>query len=154
MSQEQYEKLPMSDAHRLDFLNKQKAELLDQLAQSKRENGRRDPTVKEIERLLKQIESRIDAITNPKSKSRGKDSLLNFESLGFDYLVVDEAHAYKNGFVSTKMGDVSGVNTRESGRAGDMQMKCDYFNSEFGNGHILYATGTPYATPSQQLQTA
>lgn len=93
MSQEQYEKLPMSDAHRLDFLNKQKAELLDQLAQSKRENGRRDPTVKEIERLLKQIESRIDAITNPKSKSRGKDSLLNFESLGFDYLVVDEAHA-------------------------------------------------------------
>ena len=146
MSQEQYEKLPMSDAHRLDFLNKQKAELLDQLAQSKRENGRRDPTVKEIERLLKQIESRIDAITNPKSKSRGKDSLLNFESLGFDYLVVDEAHAYKNGFVSTKMGDVSGVNTRESGRAGDMQMKCDYFNSEFGNGHILYATGTPIIT--------
>nr|WP_303789391.1 YodL domain-containing protein [Ruminococcus flavefaciens] len=151
MSQEQYEKLPMSDAHRLDFLNKQKAELLDQLAQSKRENGRRDPTVKEIERLLKQIESRIDAITNPKSKSRGKDSLLNFESLGFDYLVVDEAHAYKNGFVSTKMGDVSGVNTRESGRAGDMQMKCDYFNSEFGNGHILYATGTPVSNSMTEL---
>ena len=151
MSQEQYEKLPMSAEHRLEFLNKQKAELLDQLSQSKRENGRRDPTVKEIERAIKAIEVRIEAITNPKSKSRGKDSLLNFESLGFDYLVVDEAHAYKNGFVSTKMGDVSGVNTRESGRAGDMQMKCDYFNSELGNGHILFATGTPVSNSMTEL---
>nr|WP_295068687.1 YodL domain-containing protein [Ruminococcus sp.] len=151
MSQEQYEKLPMSPQHQLEFLNKQKAELLDQLTQSKRENGRRDPTVKELEAAIKRIEARIDAIANPKSKSRGKDSLLNFESLGFDYLVVDEAHAYKNGFVSTKMGDVSGVNTRESGRAGDMQMKCDYFNSELGNGHILFATGTPVSNSMTEL---
>ncbi len=151
MSQEQFEKLPMSAEHRLEFLNKQKAELLDQLTQNKRENGRRDPTVKEIERALKIIETRIEAILNPKSKSRGKDSLLDFESLGFDYLVVDEAHAYKNGFVSTKMGDVSGVNTKESGRAGDMQMKCDYFNSELGNGHILFATGTPVSNSMSEL---
>ena len=147
MSQEQYEKLPMSAQHQYEFLSKQKAELLDQLEQNKRESGRRDPTVKEIEITIKKLEARIEAITNPKSKSRGKDNLLDFESLGFDYLVVDEAHAYKNGFVTTKMGDVSGVNTRESGRAGDMQMKCDYFNSEFGNGHILFATGTPIAAP-------
>ncbi|WP_207647497.1 YodL domain-containing protein [Ruminococcus sp. XPD3002] len=151
MSQEQYEKLPMSPKHQLEFLNKQKAELLDQLTQSKRENGRRDPTVKELEAAIKRIEARIDVIANPKSKSRAKDSLLNFESLGFDYLVVDEAHAYKNGFVSTKMGDVSGVNTRESGRAGDMQMKCDYFNSELGNGHILFATGTPVSNSMTEL---
>ncbi len=149
MSQEQYEKLPMSAQHQLEFLNKQCAEMQDQLVQCKRNSGRKDPTVKELEQAIKKIQNRIDSITNPKSKSRGKDSLLNFESLGFDYLVVDEAHSYKNGYVMTKMGDVSGVNTRESGRAGDMQMKCDYFNSEFGNGHILFATGTPYASPYQ-----
>ena len=146
MSQEQFEKLPMSEQHQLDFLYKQIAEMQDQLAQNKRESGRRDPSVKELEAAIKRTQNRIDNILNPKSKSRGKDSLLNFESLGFDYLVVDEAHAYKNGFVMTKMGDVSGVNTRESGRAGDMQMKCDYLNSEFGNGHILFATGTPIIT--------
>lgn len=155
MSQEQFEKLPMSAEHQLEYqleyLNKQKAELFDQLLQSKHDNGRRDPTVKEIESAIKKTESRIETIMNPKSKSRGKDSLLNFESLGFDYLVVDEAHAYKNGFVSTKMGDVSGVNTRESGRAGDMQMKCDYFNSELGNGHILFCTGTPVSNSMTEL---
>lgn len=151
MSQEQYEKLPLSAQHQYEFLSKQKAELLDQLEQNKRESGRRDPTVKEIEITIKKLEARIEAITNPKSKSRGKDNFLDFESLGFDYLVVDEAHAYKNGFVTTKMGDVSGVNTRESGRAGDMQMKCDYFNSEFGNGHILFATGTPVSNSMTEL---
>ena len=154
MSQEQFEKLPMSEQHQLDFLYKQIAEMQDQLAQNKRESGRRDPSVKELEAAIKRTQNRIDNILNPKSKSRGKDSLLNFESLGFDYLVVDEAHAYKNGFVMTKMGDVSGVNTRESGRAGDMQMKCDYLNSEFGNGHILFATGTPVATLHQFKETA
>ena len=154
MSQEQFEKLPMSEQHQLDFLYKQIAEMQDQLAQNKRESGRRDPSVKELEAAIKRTQNRIDNILNPKSKSRGKDSLLNFESLGFDYLVVDEAHAYKNGFVMTKMGDVSGVNTRESGRAGDMQMKCDYLNSEFGNGHILFATGTPIAALHHILKTA
>ena len=79
---------------------------------------------------------------------------MNFETLGFDYLVVDEAHNYKNGFVTTKMSNVSGVTTKASGIAQDMQMKCDYFNQQYGDGHILFATGTPYATPSQQLQTA
>ena len=46
----------MSPQHQLEFLNKQKAELLDQLAQNKRESGRRDPTVKEIEAAIKRIE--------------------------------------------------------------------------------------------------
>lgn len=151
MSQEQFEKLPMSARHQLEFLTKQCAEMQDQLTQCKRDTGRRDPTVKELEQAIKKIQNRIENIANPKSKSRGKDTLLSFEALGFDYLVVDEAHAYKNGFVMTKMGDVSGVNTRESGRSGDMQMKCDYFNSEFGNGHILFATGTPVSNSMTEL---
>ena len=42
----------------------------------------------------------------------------------------------------TKMTNVAGVTTADSGRAADMQMKCDYFNEQMGNGHILMATGT------------
>lgn len=152
MSQEQFEKLPMSPEHQLEFLERRKAELLEHLEAKKLESrGRRDYSVKEIEALLKSLEVKIEAILNPTSKQKGKDTLLNFEALGFDYLVVDEAHAYKNGSVLTKMGDVSGVSTRESGRSADMQMKCDYFNSEFGNGHILFATGTPVSNSMTEL---
>ena len=88
---------------------------------------------------------------NPKAASRAKDDLLEFEQLGFDYLVCDEAHAYKNGFVTTKMTNVAGVTTRPSGRAEDMQMKTDYFNEQMGQGHILFCTGTPVSNSMTEL---
>ena len=88
---------------------------------------------------------------NPKTKQRGKDILLNFEQLGFDYLVVDEAHNYKNGFVQTKMGNVSGVSVSASGRAQDMQMKCDYFHEQYDQGHLLFCTGTPISNSMTEL---
>lgn len=151
MSQEQFEKLPMSPEYQAEYLDKKISEMRNDLEQRKRETGRRDPSVKELESAIIKTERQVENIMNPKTKSRGKDNLLSFETLGFDYLVADEAHAYKNGFVSTKMGDVQGVSTRESGRSGDMLMKCDYFNNEFGNGHILFATGTPVSNSMTEL---
>jgi hypothetical protein len=71
--------------------------------------------------------------------------------MGFDYLVADEVHLYKNGFVTTKMNNVAGVTTRASGLAGDMQMKCDYLNENLGQGHILFATGTPVSNSMTEL---
>ncbi len=153
MSQEQFEKLPMSPDYQVEYLEKKKAEAQQMLSERKKASRGKDPTVKELENVIKITETRIKILTDPKSKSKAKDSLLNFEQLGFDYLVVDEAHAYKNGFVSTKMGDVAGVTTRESGRAADMQMKCEYFNThpDFGDGHILMATGTPVSNSMTEL---
>ena len=151
MSQEQFEKLAMSPEYQADYLDKKISEMRNDLEQRKRETGRRDPSIKELEVVIIKTERQIENIMNPKTKSRGKDNLLSFETLGFDYLVADEAHAYKNGYVSTKMGDVQGVNTNESGRSGDMLMKCDYFNNEFGNGHILFATGTPVSNSMSEL---
>ncbi|MCL1866400.1 MAG: N-6 DNA methylase, partial [Oscillospiraceae bacterium] len=143
LSREQFEKIPMSREVRLAFMWKELEAVEDMLKDRKRENqGRRDPTTKQLELAKKRMKARIDKITDPKSASRAKDDLLEFEHLGFDYLAVDEAHAYKNGFVMTKMTNVAGVTTADSGRAADMQMKCDYFNEQMGNGHILMATGT------------
>lgn len=151
MSREQFEKLPMSDEYKLNYLREFRAEKLDLLISRRRESGRKDPGIKEIEATIKNADEQIQAILNPKSKTKGKDTLIDFEKLGFDYLVVDEAHAYKNGSVSTKMGDVSGISTKQSGRSADMKMKCDYYNEEFGNGHILFATGTPVSNSMTEL---
>ena len=49
------------------------------------------------------------------------------------------------------MTNVAGVTTRPSGRAEDMQMKTDYFNENFGQGHILFATGTPVSNSMTEL---
>ena len=148
LSQEQFEKIPMSKDYRVEFIKKELDSLEDMICENKlQNNGKKDYSVKAIEKSKKQLEAKLEKLLNPKSASKAKDNLLEFEQLGFDYLVCDEAHAYKNGFVTTKMMNVSGVTTRPSGRAEDMQMKTDYFNEQFGQGHILFATGTPNATP-------
>jgi len=148
LSQEQFEKIPMSKQYRIDFMRKEIDSLEDALREKKIESkGKRDYSVKNIESAKKRLESKLEKLLNPKSASKAKDDLLEFEQLGFDYLVCDEAHAYKNGFVQTKMSNVAGVTTRPSGRAEDIQMKTDYFNEQFGQGHILFATGTPTAAP-------
>ena len=152
MSQEQFEKIAMSKPYRIQFMQKELDSLEDMLREKTLENGgRKDYSTKAIEKAKKQLKARMEKLLNPKSAARAKDDLLEFEQLGFDYLVVDEAHAYKNGFVTTKMTEVAGVTTRPSGRAEDMQMKCDYFNEVLGQGHILFATGTPVSNSMTEL---
>ena len=70
-----------------------------------------------VELAKKQMEVRLAKLLDPQSKGKGKDDLLEFEQLGFDFLCVDESHAYKNGFVTTKMTNVAGVTPLPSGRA-------------------------------------
>ena len=148
LSQEQFEKIPMSRQYRINFMQRELDSLEDMLREKKLENkGKKDYSVKAIEKSKKQLEAKLEKLLNPKSASKAKDDLLEFEQLGFDYLVCDEAHAYKNGFVQTKMTNVARVTTKPSGRAEDMQMKTDYFNEQLGQGHILFATGTPICTP-------
>ncbi|MBR0484479.1 MAG: methyltransferase domain-containing protein [Oscillospiraceae bacterium] len=152
MSQEQFEKIPMSREYRIKFMQREIDSLADALREKKLEsNGRRDYSVKKIEKAKKQLEIKLENLLNPKGKAKGKDNLLEFEQLGFDFLVCDEAHAYKNGFVTTKMTNVAGVTTRPSGRAEDMQMKTDYFNQNLGQGHILFCTGTPVSNSMTEL---
>ena len=152
LSQEQFEKIPMSKNYRVEFIKKELDSLEDMLREKKlQNNGKKDYSVKAIEKSKKQLQAKLEKLLNPKSASKAKDDLLEFEQLGFDYLVCDEAHAYKNGFVTTKMTNVSGVTTRPSGRAEDMQMKTDYFNEQFGQGHILFATGTPVSNSMMEL---
>lgn len=152
MSQEQFEKIPMSREYRAKFIQKEIDDLADMLREKKlQSHGKKDYSVKSIEKAKKQLEAKLEKLLNPKSKSKAKDDLLEFEQLGFDYLVCDEAHAYKNGFVVTKMTNVAGVTTRPSGRAEDMQMKTDYFNQTLGQGHILFCTGTPVSNSMTEL---
>lgn len=152
MSQEQFEKIPMSKEYRAEFLQKELDSLEDMMREKKKEGrGKKDFTVRAIESAKKKLTIKIQALTDPKAAAKAKDNFLEFEQLGFDYLVCDEAHAYKNGFVTTKMQNVAGVTTKPSGRAEDMQMKTDYFNEQLGNGHILYCTGTPVSNSMTEL---
>ena len=152
MAQQQFDKIGMTP----DFIEEHKQKQIDELEDLKNRelaanNGVKTPSVKEIEKMIERYEKELEALYTVRSKARGKDNLLFFEDLGFDFLVVDEAHAYKNGHFFTKMENVSGVSSSATGRSADMHLKTDYFNQTFGNGHILLATGTPVTNSMTEL---
>ncbi len=148
MSYEQFEKIQMSVEYRQQFLQKELDNIqagLDEL------HPYRDRTsIKDLQREQKRIKAKIEKLLDT---AKTKDTSLTFEQLGFDSLVVDEAHNYKNGLVITKMNNVSGVQTTAAQKSEDILMKTQYLNENFGEKNIIFATGTPAATPYQHSNT-
>ena len=83
---------------------------------------------------------------------KGKDNVLTFEKLGVDYLFVDEADAYKNLFMFTKMNNVAGISKAASARASDMQLKTEYITElRGGDKGVVFATGTPISNSMAEM---
>ena len=99
VSREQFDKMAMSLAYQHGYIQREIDELEDMLvAQMMAGATKNTPSVKKIEAAKKRLEKRLEKALDPKKQStRRKDDVLEFEQLGFDYLVVDESHAYKNG---------------------------------------------------------
>ena len=107
-------------------------------------------SIKDLQREQKRIKVKIEKLLDT---AKTKDTSLTFEQLGFDSLVVDEAHNYKNGLVLSKMNNVSGVQTTAAQKSEDILMKTQYLNETYGTKNILFATGTPVFTPYKHSNT-
>ena len=147
MSYEQFEKIPMSFEYREKFMNREMEVLKKAIADT--DNSDRG-TVKDLERAKKNLEKRITKLLDG---GKTKDRSLSFEQLGFDCLVVDEAHNYKNGLVVTKMSRVAGVQTTPAQKSEDILMKTQYLNENYGCKNIIFATGTPVTNSMTELYT-
>lgn len=135
MSFTQFERIPMSDEYRKQFMERELSEIMDAMEEV---DSTDRVSVKALERQKRQLEERLEKLLSSK-----KDNSLCFEKLGFDYLVCDEAHNYKNCFVTTKMSNVAGVQTTAAQKSEDMLMKTQYLNDKYDCNNILFATGTP-----------
>ncbi len=144
MSYEQFEKIPMSVEYRQQFLARE----LTRIEAAMNDTDDRT-SIKDLERIKKSIQTKIERLLNAKTK----DETLTFEQLGFDSLVVDEAHNYKNGLVVTKMSRVAGVQSTPAQKSEDILMKTQYLNEQSGYKNILFATGTPVSNSMVELYT-
>ncbi len=147
MSYEQFEKIKMSFDYRKNFINKE-MKLLDRIIDGTDKSDK--STVKDLESAKKKLQKRIDKLLEG---GKTKDTSLDFEQLGFDCLVVDEAHNYKNGLVVTKMSRVAGVQTTPAQKSEDILMKTQYLNEKYGCKNIIFATGTPVTNSMTELYT-
>ena len=151
MSYEQFEKIPMSMEYRKNFIQREIDAMqsgIDELSGDYRSRTNNRSSIKDLEREKKRLETRLQKLLDG---GKTKDTSLTFEQLGFDSLVVDEAHNYKNGLVVSKMNRVSGVQTRPAQKSEDILMKTQYLNENYGEKNIIFATGTPVSNSMTEL---
>jgi len=126
----------------------------------------------ELKRIAKSLDEKMEEIGKPKRKvkdkakanlsatktflrqaDRRKDDVLNFEQMGIDALVVDEAHNYKKlGFVS-KMSRIKGIDVGRSKRAFGLFMKVRWIQEKNNGRNIVFATGTPITNTMAEAWT-
>ena len=144
----QFEKIPMSVERQRMLLEQQLDEILDGIAELKRNRGD-SFSIKQFERTKKSVQQKLDKLND---QSR-KDDVVTFEELGVDRLFVDEAHYYKNLAAFTKMRNVGGISQTEAMKSSDLYMKCRYLDEITGGRGVVFATGTPISNSMVELYT-
>ena len=144
----QFEKIPISKERQEYELQGQINEIIDYIDEYKRERDQRF-TVKQLEKTKKKLETKLEKL----NADYKKDDVVTFEELGVDKLFVDEAHAYKNLYLFSKMRNVAGITSTDSQKSSDMLMKCRYMDEITNNKGLVFATGTPVSNSMAELYT-
>lgn len=134
----QLEKIPLSLERQEQFIEFQIEETVRNIEELKAMNGERYQ-IKEAEKTKANLEAKLKKLLDSP-----RDDTVTFEELGIDKLFVDEAHLFKNLFLSTKMQNVSGVSTSSDvQKTADLFMKTQYLDEITGSKGVVFATGTP-----------
>ncbi len=150
IAQSSFAKIPISTERQIRKLREEIEGVEATIVKQWEENGMPRGAVKSLETIKKSKEKQLKKLMD----ASGKDDVLKFEDLGIDYLFVDEAHAYKNLFLFTKMNNVAGISTAASQRASDLKLKCEYLQELHGGDRgVVFATGTPISNSMTEMYT-
>ena len=144
----QFERIPVSMERQERLLREQIEEVTEGIEELKNSRAERF-TIKSMERTKKGLETKLKKLL----ESGRKDDVVTFEELGVDQLFVDEAHAFKNLFLYTKMRNVAGLSTTDAQKSSDMLLKCRYIDELTGGKGVVFATGTPVSNSMTELYT-
>lgn len=154
LTQNAFESIPMRPEVQLEYIQREKEQLEEALKRQKQEDqegspGKRSDSrmVKEIRNRLKKLEAKITAKVEAQKDTAG----LYFEDTGIDYVVVDEAHHYKN---LTTNSTLPGAAIEGSNRASDLDMKLEYLRKTTKSGRVVtFATATPISNSITEVHT-
>ncbi len=144
----QFERIPLSFERQERIIQEQIYETLAAINELKVHAGE-NFSIKQMEKTRKTLETKLEKLRSDERK----DDVVTFEQLGVDRLFVDESHAFKNLFVTTKMRNVAGLSTSEAQKSSDMFGKCRYLDEITGGRGVVFATGTPVSNSITELYT-
>ena len=104
-------------------------------------------SVKDAERQKRHLELRLEQLQDRKTV----EDVVYFSELGIDAIFVDEAHAYKKDFFTSKLPPVKGLDRSFSKRALSLSIKLDHIRRKTGGRNIYFATATPVTNTLAEL---
>jgi N12 class adenine-specific DNA methylase len=135
ISMSAFERIGMTREAQEDYLNREIALLEEWIDNAQDAEGL---TLKRLERTKWNAENRLIE----KVKRLPRDKGICFEGMGCDYLVVDEAHLFKNLRTPSAIPDAA---IDGSQRASDLDMKLHWLRRRQGRRIATFATATPIA---------
>ncbi|EGR1081158.1 PLxRFG domain-containing protein [Vibrio cholerae] len=147
--------MPNDIEHFRTVINEKIDELRSTLEEAKAEakqSGQRGATVKQIEDSISRLQDKIKEKEEALSKNADQIGF-TFGDLGVDYLVVDEAHEFKNLTYATRTDRVVGMNDpKGSEKALDLLIKTRSIQG-LENGGVTFMTGTPISNSLVEVYT-
>jgi len=148
MGHSQFERIPVSVERQAKFIEEQMNMISGAIEDMRHDHGAKY-NVKKLEKTLKSLKVKLQKLTSQDKK----DDVIEFERLGVDKLYIDEAHNYKNLFLTTKMRNVAGIPQTDAQKSSDMFMKCRYMDEVTGGRGVVFATGTPVSNSMSEMYT-
>ncbi|MGC5401716.1 DEAD/DEAH box helicase family protein, partial [Streptomyces sp. DT20] len=138
MTHEAFNRIPLRPETQLDYIDTEMASLREQLDEASA-SGMHERTIKQIEADLAAVEARMLKQVDDSANGAG----IFLEDTGIDYLMVDEAHSYKN---LRTISAIPGAGIQGSIKATKLHMVLGHLRKINGSGRVCtLATGTPIA---------
>ena len=142
VGQSRFDMLGLSHERKEAALTRRIEEIETSIALSRGDGN--DFSVKQLEQMRKRVERQLD-----KLRSGNRTAGVSFEEVGFDFLLVDEAHGYKNLAVVGR--SVAGMSSTSSQKCENLIDICDWMREQGKGGNIVFATGTPVSNTMSEL---
>ncbi|MFF6946649.1 Eco57I restriction-modification methylase domain-containing protein, partial [Streptomyces lavendulae] len=138
MTHEAFNRVPLRPETQLAYIDSELGSLREQLDAASAA-GMHDRTIKQIENDLAAVEARMLKQVDDSASGAG----VFLEDTGIDYLMVDEAHGYKN---LRTISAIPGAGIQGSVKATKLHMVLGHLRETNGSGRVCtLATGTPIA---------
>ena len=175
-----FERIPDSEERQMRFIQDkidEKIAILEQMREA--DQSGRSTIVRQAEKEIEQLNDQLGAIgetATTKRKQRDSkrehitrqntevkasemldretDDVENFDDMGIDAILVDEAHEYKHlGFATAMQRGVKGIDPSYSKKSQGVYLKTQAVLEKNNGRNVIFATGTPISNTAAEIWT-
>ena len=118
------------------------------------ESGRKEKKATANELKKKEVTKKNTEAKAKEMLDRRTDDVEDFDEMGIDALLIDEAHEYKHlGFATAMQRGVKGIDPSYSKKAQSVFLKTQAILSKNNGRNVIFATGTPISNTAAEIWT-